>query len=165
MCIIIDINVWAHIFNKQDINHKNFIHVYDWIEQKQGKIVYGGSRYIKELGETKRRILLEYNKKNQVFFINSDLVDKETKRLNDVILHRDFNDQHILALCVVSGCQLICSKDELSYKFLKDRKLQKKRGLKIIIPKIYKNPKHKDKLCRSTHRCLKCNKIKNRVNG
>jgi hypothetical protein len=49
MCIIIDANTFAAIFDPINKGHIDFKPVYDWIVFGRGKIVYGGKKYKSEV--------------------------------------------------------------------------------------------------------------------
>lgn len=58
MCIVIDINTMAAVFNVNSEKHDEFKHVRAWIEKGHGVIVYGGSKFIKELTRASRYLSL-----------------------------------------------------------------------------------------------------------
>ena len=58
MCIIIDTNALASVFDVDSSNHENFKPVYDWIFNNKGKVVYGGTKYKEELKNSYRYLKL-----------------------------------------------------------------------------------------------------------
>lgn len=46
MAIIIDANCLARVFDKTNIEHDEFVPVFDWIVNGKGKLIYGGSKYM-----------------------------------------------------------------------------------------------------------------------
>lgn len=117
MCIVIDINVLPSVFKKDSENHQDFQPVFNWIYQGKGKVVYGGSKYLEELSEKYRKMLLQLNKAGKAIFISNSLVDKEAESASKLIIHDDFDDAHIVGLLKASGCKLICSLDARAYPF------------------------------------------------
>lgn len=116
MCIVIDSNVIPCVFNSQASDHQEFRPVFAWIRQGRGKIVYGGTRYKKELSELRNYlgILAELKRKSKVVIIdevNNISVDSVEDYLSQRIVRSDFNDHHIVAILIISGCKLVCSND------------------------------------------------------
>jgi predicted nucleic acid-binding protein len=144
MCIIIDTNTLAHVFNKEDKKHNEFIDVFYWIIEGNGKVVYGGTKYIEELSRTKFLKLFRYlNTNNKAIFINSEKVDSEQKKIQKLISDKDFDDPHLPAMVIVSKCRLICSYDKRSIKFVTNKELYPK---KYHIPKYYTGKRNKNLL-------------------
>jgi hypothetical protein len=56
MCIIIDADTLGLVFNPETKEHKKFKPVLEWINNGKGKIVYGGTKYEKELINAKNAI-------------------------------------------------------------------------------------------------------------
>src|ERR1700733_741215 len=109
MCIVIDINTLAGVFDKKSVNHAEFKDVFEWIFNGKGKIVYGGTKYISELSHTKYLPLFtEYNRMNKAVLVKAN-IDAETVVVSKMIQHPDFDDQHLVALLRVSKCKLVCS--------------------------------------------------------
>jgi hypothetical protein len=119
MCIIIDTNALASVFNNQNALYHEFEPVYNWIYNGKGKIVYGGSKYKEELAKTKyMSVFLQFRIAGKAVAINDEHVNRETERVSEIIVNRLFNDQHLVGLALVSGCILICSQDRKSFSFL-----------------------------------------------
>jgi predicted nucleic acid-binding protein len=132
MCIIIDTNVLGAVFNKHNAQHSDFEPVLDWIFNGQGKIVYGGTKYFSEI--TKYLKLFQLLKSiNKAVYINNILVDEQTENVSDTIVHRDFDDQHLVGLLMASGCRLICTNDTTAIPFIQNRAFFKS----AKEPKIY----------------------------
>lgn len=137
MSIIIDACCLASVFKQSDANHGKYIPVYDWIYKGKGFMVYGGSKYIKELA-TCKEVLRIVNKlklrPGKVVVLNKESVDKEEKRIKDYIPAKDFDDPQLAAISIIGKCMLICSRDDRSHKYVKNPKLYPK-GMKP--PKYY----------------------------
>lgn len=52
MCIILDINILSSVFSQAAMKHREFEPVLKWITEGHGRVVYGGTKYKKELGKT-----------------------------------------------------------------------------------------------------------------
>lgn len=144
MCIIIDTNTLASVFKSDSQNHEEYKPVFDWIYSGNGTIVYGGSKYISEIGKF-AGVFLEFRKSNKAIRIENQLVDDQEDRVSKEIEDPDFDDQHLVALLIISGCKLICSYDKRAHPFFKHKKFfpsDEKR------PRIYSNKNNKDLLTR-----------------
>src|ERR1017187_6880909 len=108
MCIIIDTNTLASVFKQNSANHAQFKPVFDWIVEGKGKVVLGGSKYASELGKYRRFFSL-LEKVGKAVSISNESVDKEQVIVSEMIVHHDFDDQHLVGLLRVSKCKLICS--------------------------------------------------------
>lgn len=141
MCIIIDTNTFASVMNTASADHSDFKPVYDWIFKRNGVAVYGGSKYKKELSMDKGmlNLLAILSKKNKTYTCNDAEVDKEEARIIK-LSPKSFNDQHLAAIVVVSGCKIICSKNSGDFAELKNKKYYPKG---VCSPKIYCKEKNK----------------------
>jgi len=118
MCIIIDTNTLPSVFDNKTLNHAEFKPVYDWINNGRGKVVYGGTKYVSEIGKY-LGLFIELRKENRAVYINDIKVDNEEVSVSHQIQHVDFDDQHLVSLLRVSGCKLMCSLDRRAYRFFK----------------------------------------------
>ncbi len=136
MCIVIDTNTFASVFDKSSKHHDEFKPVLDWIVYGKGKIVYGGKKYKQELRQARKylSLFLELDKAKKIVTVGDDRVDEQQRDVQAVVEHRDFDDPHLIAIIIVSGCRLICSSDSRAYPFFKDGKLYPKHAQR---PKIY----------------------------
>ena len=142
MCIVIDANTFSKVFNVKDSSHSEFEPVLDWIEKGKGKLVFGGSTYINEIGVRQRRILLEYKKQGKVVTLDKSLVDSEEGVVKKLHTHKDFDDPHMVAIFRVSRCLLFCSGDKRANRFIKNQvKNVDLYSGKAKPPKIYSNRK------------------------
>jgi predicted nucleic acid-binding protein len=143
MCIVVDTNTLASVFDEKSANHAEFKPVFDWIKNGKGKIVYGGTKYISELAKTKYLALFtEYNRAKKAILVKGD-IDEEAIAVSAMIQHPDFDDQHLVALLRVSGCKLICSLDGRAYPYFRHSLFFNPAGKK---PKIYSGIRNKDLL-------------------
>ena len=127
MCIVIDTNSLASVFDQKSEHHAEFRPVLEWIVLGNGKIVYGGTTYKRELAKATKyfRLLVELKKVSKIVEIDSVRVGEIEQRLAQTLSHSDFDDPHIVAIIIASGCRLICSADARAFRYF--RKLN--RGL------------------------------------
>ena len=145
MCIVIDTNCLNSVFNSKSANHDEFKPVLDWIMSGIGKVVIGGKRYREELSEKYLDLISELDKVGKVVKI----VDSEVNRCEGIVTKHfeptsKFDDQHIVALLLSSGCKLICSLDARATEYFKLKGLVSGKNS----PKIYKCAKHQSLLCK-----------------
>jgi len=147
MCIVIDANTFSKVFNTKDSNHSEFESVLDWIENGKGKLVFGGTTYLNEIGSRQRRILLEYKKQGKAVALNRSLVDSEEDAVKKLHTHGDFDDPHMVAIFRVSRCLLFCSGDKRANRFIKNQvKNVDLYSGKAKPPKIYSNKKYGERM-------------------
>lgn len=162
MCIIIDTNCLASVFERNSKTHNQFAPVLDWIVCGKGKLIYGGTKYLNELRNTCKylKIINLLRNSGKAVLVESKLVDAEQMRIEALITDDDFDDPHLPAIVIVSKCKIICSTDTRSIKFVTQSILYPKG---IDIPKYYTSIRNKDLLCdKYIHDCYKplnkCNK-------
>ena len=160
MCVIIDTNTLSRVFRRDNQMHNEFKPMFDWIYNGNGKIVYGGDKYIKELSKTRYiRLFKLFKDAAKIVEADRDKVDNKVKEIEQSFKHRDFNDSHLVAIVIVSHCNLICSDDKTSYKFLRKREFYPNN---IKRPKIYRGLQSRDLLVNKN--CKPCDKkIKMRI--
>jgi len=136
MCLVLDMNVFNCVFDKQNSDHHKFKPVYDWLIHGNGKLVIGGTKYYSELAKMPKYIkffaMLE--RMSKLAKVSDGLVDSKEAEVRAACPDRDFDDQHMVALLAVSGCQIFCSEDSRSYPYIKDRRWYGGRG-----PRIYRS--------------------------
>jgi hypothetical protein len=149
MCLIIDVNCIPKVFGTQNQEHARFLPVLCWVMNRNGSVIYGGTKYKKELGLMSRYlgIVAELNRMGKLVLIPDDKVDGRAAELKLKVPDNAFDDEHIVAIAGVSKCCVVCSDDESSYPFVKRRDLYPK-GVKP--PKIYNKLRHA-KLCCDRH--------------
>ena len=145
MCIIVDASVAAGTFLNPP--HPNAEPVIRWIEQQDGKLVFGG-RLTQELYviEKARRYLREASRRGDAIQIPNALVDEEEAEIEKSGICRS-DDAHVIALARVSGARVLYSNDRtLGQDFNDHRLISNPRG------KHYKRPEHEG-LLRHTNAC------------
>lgn len=141
MCIVIDINVIANVFNEESENHTSFFPVKKWIDSKEGVLVFGGSSYIDELKKMPRymKLVRLLHDDGRAVRIKNCVVDKLEKGVIEKTSGTKCNDPHIIALLDASRCPLLCSNDSRSFEFIKNRNLYTNRRPKVKIYTSIKN--------------------------
>ena len=134
MCIIVDTNTLANVFDKKSANHKEFKPVLDWVVDGKGVFVYGGSKYIREIGRKYLNFIGELRKVRKALKIDQSAVDAKEIWAAQQVQHPDFDDQHLVGLLLVSGCKLICSLDSRAYAYFTHNSFFPRASKK---PKIY----------------------------
>ncbi|MCG8668670.1 MAG: hypothetical protein MI867_04590, partial [Pseudomonadales bacterium] len=157
-------NVIPCVFNRASEEHENFKPVLEWIVNGKGKMVCGGTEYWEEFRKIGKylKFFNQLNKAGKVVKVDDDLVDQKMNELKELCNDSDFDDPHIAALLIVSGCNVLCSEDERSYPYIK-RKEWYPNGRKP--PKIYKSStfKYAAKILSDSNMaeiCMPCLKLK-----
>jgi predicted nucleic acid-binding protein len=148
MCIIIDTSAFAPVFELKSELHVEFEPVLKWITRGKGKLVYGGTKYKRELRKAKKyfRLFAQFERARIIVKVNDRKVDHEQQLVESTLAHRDFDDTHLVAIVRASGCKLMCCEDERAHRFIKDRTLYPNPSY-AGPPKIYRNSSHRDLLC------------------
>jgi len=111
-------------------------------------MVYGGSTYLKELRGMKKYLRLINILKSACKIIDcSDKmqkIDEKERFLTQQIDNPDFDDPHIVAILIVSGCKLVCSDDKRAYPYFTNSTWYDSAR---YVPKIYSHFKNNDLLC------------------
>jgi predicted nucleic acid-binding protein len=137
MCIIIDTNSFASVFNQKSSDHDQFQPIKNWIYNGSGRIVYGGTKYLLELKQSGKylKVFVELGNIRKATILDKEQVDKREFDIKEKNTNSDFNDTHIVAIVIISGCRIVCTKDSRSYVFLKDKRFYPKN---FKVPKIYR---------------------------
>lgn len=153
MCLVIDTCAFPCVFNKHSSQHKRFLPIVEWLTSGNGKLIFGGTKYKKELrGSAFLKILIEFEKKGKIVRVDDAHVDELAKQLKVKVDDRDFDDEHIIALVLATKCCVVCTDDKRSIPFLKRKDLYP-RGMRP--PKIYRHAQH-SALCCSDHIVTAC---------
>lgn len=156
MCVIVDTNAFAAVFNANANNHDEFAPVLDWIISGKGKLVIGGTKYMSELARTKKYlsfVQILNTKARKVIRLNDSDVDAWQNIIEDKIKNPDFDDPHLPAIVIVSKCRVICSVDIRSVRFVTDSNIYPKG---IVVPKYYTSKKNANLLTDEyVHKCYR----------
>jgi len=141
MCIVIDMDVLSCVFNPCNQHHSDFSPVKEWVTRRNGFIVFGGTRYKSELRNARHYlgIFTELSRKGKVKQVNQELVDRHQQIVEGLLGQTRFNDPHLIAIIRVSGCRLVCSKDQEADKHLKNKRYYLPNQKP---PSIYRSRKH-----------------------
>ena len=128
MCLVIDTNCLGMVFDAGNANHLKFQPITKWITKGKGKVIYGGSKYKKELRMARKyfNLLVELRKQGRVIVLNDEKVDEVQKQVQKIETDPNFNDAHIIAIVIASRCRVVCTGDKKSYPFLKKKSLYPK---------------------------------------
>lgn len=162
MCIIIDTNTLPAVFNSKNTEHQKFKPVFDWIINKTGRMVYGGTKYEKELEKLFSYLkLIRFLKEcYKVIVVDKDSVDQNERLLLKGKKSKQFNDCHLIVIVIVSRCRIICSNDRKSFRFLKDSSLY---PASIRPPSIYSKSSNSPLLLMTCRNCRNHSYCKNRL--
>jgi len=162
MCIIIDTNTFSSVFDKDSLQHKEFSPVLSWLIEGEGKIVFGGTKYIGELKLAKKylRFIGQLNRARKVVQLENKPIDEYQSVLEAIEKHKDFDDPHLVAISYISKCRLICSLDKRAFPFLSRKDFYPNNSPR---PSIYCSKKNSNLLCRRyfadiCNPCIKLNK-------
>lgn len=129
MCAIIDTDSAYELF--LGASHQAGDRFRQWLSQKKGLLVIGGTKMKSELQKagSGQRLWLEELRSSQVIReISDSSVDNLAEHLRDSRMC-DSNDEHIIALARLSGARLLYSKDRLLHRDFTERSLiSKPRG-------------------------------------
>ena len=159
MCIVIDINVLSMVFNESNERHAEFVAVREWIDVRDGYLVFGGTKYKAELAKTiryLRLVRLLYDGGKAISILDA-VVDKIENEVCKKLEKSKCDDPHIIALLGASRCSLLCSVDSRSFEFIKDRNLYPKGAPRV---RIYTSPRNASLLIKSDPRKLVNAKIR-----
>jgi predicted nucleic acid-binding protein len=135
MCIIVDANVASRVFAVP--REDDFSPLWDWIENNNGKMVFGGKHGVelRRVGRVARRLTELWRAGLAVQVGDSD-ISREEKKLPKAP-QRKSDDPHILALARASGARILCTNDgDLEADFKNLELVPRPKG------KIYKSVGH-----------------------
>jgi len=145
VCLIVDANLASAVFAGSP--ESDFAPILDWLNERDGCLVYGG--YLAtELArmEKPRRYLLALLRAGRARQVPDEQVAEEQATVSATGLCRS-NDPHVVALARVSGARTLCTHDrDLQRDFRNPQLLSKPRG------SIYQRQDHA-RLLRHTTTC------------
>jgi predicted nucleic acid-binding protein len=143
MCIVIDMNVIGRVFDSNKNDSYKYQPVLNWILHQDGMLVVGGSTFFEELRKLTKYLKFYniLNKAGKVKRINDEDVDAKMEELITLCDHRDFDDPHIVALLIVSGCKVLCTEDKRSIPFVKNKAWYEKNQK---VPSIYNSSSYRN---------------------
>jgi hypothetical protein len=129
MCIVVDMNTIAAVFDPANKAHNEFQPVEEWLRKGKGKFVYGGTTYNKELRKLVKYLplVLELQRQSKtvkcsdtVVDAKEDLIKKDLLERGILVTDKRYNDAHIVAIVSTSKVKLVSSLDKSSYRFLRE---------------------------------------------
>ena len=134
MPLIIDTNVFHKTLTSSQLGPSQFIKVHEWLKSPKARIAYGGSKYQTELWNVRKYLdfFVEMEKSRKLIKLDPEKVDTLASELLRVVNDNDFDDEHILAISILSQAYAICTKDDRFVKHLKK---------KPLFPPNYSKPK------------------------
>jgi len=129
------------VFNTKAKGHDRFAPIYSWIESKHGRIIFGGTKYAKELRPmtTFLRLFAEYARRGKVVRLKDSAVDAFAAKAKAKVNRKAFNDEHLVGIVAASQSRIICTDDLEAIPFLTRRDLYK---APTKPPKIYSKKAH-----------------------
>lgn len=146
MPIIIDTNCIANVFSKKSVKHLDFQPVLEWIISGKGIAILGGTKYTSELRQMPNyiKIFRLLKDSGKAVWGDATKIDTEQMRIENLKIDPDFDDPHLPAIVICTKCQIICSEDTRSIKFVTDKSIYPK-GIKI--PAYYTSKRNIKLLC------------------
>lgn len=138
MCVILDVNLIGRF--KKDPVDEDMKPVHQWLERKNGRIVYSDTEkfrreWDKGGGYALRRQL---QRRDKLKLVSDQDVQEEIKKIEYKIKS---DDPHIIALALIAGVKVLISKDN---KLIADFKVHVSQG------KVYKAKSHRHLLTKDT---------------
>ncbi len=137
MCVLIDTCAIHCVFGVDTKNHYDFKPILLWIRDRGGKIIFGGSKYKSELrgciGKY-RAIFAEFERGGKLVLLNDAKVDDLQKKIEALEDSSNFDDPHLIAIVIESGCRILCTNETEAIPFIMDAKFYPKSNMR---PKIY----------------------------
>ena len=138
MCVILDANMFGEF---KDQSNEDMQPVWNWLENKNGKIAYTNTRKFDEEWERGGvtdliKILKQAEKLKEV--PAPDVQQKENELTGKI----ESDDPHIIALAIVADVKVLVSSDQTLHQDFKNRNL--------VGGKVYQNKKHARLLTKDT---------------
>lgn len=137
MCAIVDNNVRDQVFGDNRPSAGKFF--YDWLQERGGRLVVGGE-LLRELSGYSNftQWLSEARRTGRARIILKQEVDVETESIKSQSVCRS-NDQHILALAIVSGVRLLFTNDDALQADFNDPEIINQPRGKIYTTRVHEN--------------------------
>jgi hypothetical protein len=146
MCLVIDADCLSRVFNPRNKEHPQFIPVYKWVRFGSGRAIYGGTKYMEQLRRMPNMldVLVELQTQRRVQVVSRGCVDAIATDIKTRVKDKALDDEHLIAIVIVSRCRIVCTDDKPAMRFIKRKALYKK--YKVERPSIYLHVKH-DFMC------------------
>jgi len=137
MCVVIDANVIGKVFDPYSAEHARFRPIALWVTRGSGSVIYGGSKYKKELGGGRYlNLFKELGTARRAVLVGTRDVDERARVLKKLVPEAKFNDEHIVALVGISKCCLVCTDDLECLPYLRRKDLYPD-GVRV--PRVYRS--------------------------
>jgi hypothetical protein len=135
------------VFNPEDSEHDRFVPVWEWINRGPGRMIYGGTKYLTELGRLRNilGLVAELRRKGRVQVLPRVNVDTVAREVKEKVSNNAFNDEHLVAIVLVSRCHIVCTDDKRAMPYIKQTELYT--AYKMKRPRIYSKKTHKELCC------------------
>ncbi len=147
MCLVIDACCIPKVFDGGNKHHHNFAPVLEWVTNGNGRMIYGGTKYATELQALGKylKVIVELKKSGRAVQMPNADVDAIAATLKVQITDPAFNDEHLIAIVIVSRCRVVCTVDKVAIIYLKQPQFYSCHRMKK--PKIYQSIKNKNLCC------------------
>jgi hypothetical protein len=124
MCLVIDASAMSRVFDNRNAEHHIFKPVAAWVLTGNGSVIYGGTKYLQELGYGKYLALFQrLRKAKRAVLVDRKSVDDRAAALKIMVPEKNFNDPHIVALVGISRCCVVCTSDDKALPYIRRREL------------------------------------------
>ena len=138
MCAILDANMFGEFKNQ---SNEDMQPVWNWLEQKNGKIAYTNTRKFEE--EWERGGLTDLIQQLQRTGKLKEIPARDVRQKeNELKGNIESDDEHIIALAMVANVKVLVSNDTTLHRDFKNRDL--------VGGKVYQTARHKHLLTRDT---------------
>ncbi len=147
MCLVIDPGCIPKVFDPMNREHTRFIPVWKWINNGKGRMIYGGTKYLKELSHLSKYLplIVELSRRGRLTIVSHRKVDQIGAEIEQKVNNPDLDDEHLIAIVIVSRCMVICTDDLRAIPYIKRKDLYSDYHVKR--PKIYCKPQHSTLCC------------------
>ena len=141
MCLVLDTNAFSAFFDSNNTQHKNYKPAFDWVLYGKGMLVYGGSKYKKEMKCAHKyiRFFASLDRAGKLVRVCDKNIDNYEKSLIEIEPNKDFDDPHLVAIVLESKCNIICTNDKRAIPYLKNSMFYKGKTKK---PRIYQSARN-----------------------
>lgn len=135
------------MLDPQNREHHRFVPVWNWIYLGKGRMIYGGTKYLAELRRMAKflKIIVELRRKGRLIVLPQEEVDRIANKTKAKVSDAAFDDEHLVAIVVVSSCRVVCTDDLRAMQYLKRRELYSEYHMKP--PSIYHQETHAHLCC------------------
>jgi hypothetical protein len=146
VCLVVDTCCFAMVFNERNQHHAKFKPIFEWVRFGNGKVIYGGSKYSRELADAGYLgVVLELNKQRRAVPLSHGKVDEIGALLKKSFPETRFDDEHLVAMVIVSKCRIVCTVDKIAMSYLRCPDVFRQH--RVERPRIYRGDKRNQELC------------------